>query len=47
MATNEKLPRLYPNWQDQPGLFERYWDKAMKRIEDLEKKLSDYVSTHP
>lgn len=29
-----KLPRLPVNWQQQPQLFERYWDEAMTRLED-------------
>lgn len=29
-----RLPRLPVNWQDQPQLFERYWDEAMTRLED-------------
>jgi hypothetical protein len=29
-----RLPRLPPNWHEQPQLFERYWDEAMKKIED-------------
>lgn len=28
-----KLPRLPTNWQEQPQLFERYWDDAMSKIE--------------
>ena len=28
-----KLPRLPYGWKDQPQLFERYWDTAMKQIE--------------
>lgn len=31
---NVKLPRLPINWQDQPRLFDRYWDQAMSQIED-------------
>lgn len=29
-----RLPRLPVNWQEQPQLFERYWDEAMTRLED-------------
>lgn len=29
-----KLPRLPVNWKDQPGLFERYWDDATRKIEE-------------
>lgn len=29
-----RLPRLPVNYQNHPGLFERYWDEAMKSIED-------------
>ena len=28
-----RLPRLPQNWQDQPQLFERYWDDAMTQLE--------------
>jgi hypothetical protein len=28
-----KLPRLPIGWQDQPGLFERYWDESQTIIE--------------
>jgi hypothetical protein len=28
-----KLPRLPHGWKDQPQLFERYWDEAMRSIE--------------
>lgn len=28
-----KLPRLPNGWQEQPQLFERYWDEAMRSIE--------------
>lgn len=30
-----KLPRLLQGWRDQPKLLERYWDIAMKQIEDI------------
>lgn len=34
MASNPvQLPRLPQNWQDQPQLFETYWDNAMSSIE--------------
>lgn len=28
-----KLPRLQPGYEKVPGLFQRYWDEAMKNIE--------------
>lgn len=30
-----KLPRLSTNWQNQPNLLERYWNIAMREIENL------------
>ena len=29
-----KLPRLPLGWKTQPQLFERYWDEAMKKLEE-------------
>lgn len=29
-----RLPRLPVNWQEQPQLFERYWDEAMTSLEE-------------
>ena len=29
-----KLPRLPVNWNEQPQLFERYWDEVTRKIED-------------
>lgn len=39
--TFEPMPRLYLNWKDQPELFERYWDQAMAKIEELQKLVND------
>jgi hypothetical protein len=36
-----KLPRLPLGWQNQPTLFERYWDNAMSRIEESLNQLLD------
>lgn len=36
-----RLPRLPSNWKDQPQLFERYWDEAMRSIE---KTLNELLS---
>lgn len=33
MTAPLKLPRLPHGWQEQPQLFERYWDEAMRNIE--------------
>lgn len=37
--TFKPMPRFNPGWKEQPDLFERYWDEAMKMIEQLQNRV--------